>query len=102
MKVFMCLLIISVAAVCSLPLEEKSENENLNVLANFEAEPAEADVNFVDDLVRDKRQYGGNKKNVCCEVWTSQVQVQCFFLNFFNWADVKKQQSKLNELDRLH
>lgn len=62
MKVLTIVLIISVAAVCALPLEENVESENLNVLANLEAEPSEADINLINELVRDKRQYGGNEK----------------------------------------
>lgn len=61
MKLLIFVLIISVAAICALPLEENNENENLNVLSNFEAEPSEGDINVINELVRDKRQYGGNE-----------------------------------------
>lgn len=60
MKVLAFVLIISVAAVCALPLEENGENENVNVLS--EAEPSDADINLINEMIRDKRQYGGNEK----------------------------------------
>lgn len=59
MKVLTIVLIFGIAAVCAVPLESKSENENIELLENVEVEPS-ADVDFVNESVRDKRQYGGN------------------------------------------
>lgn len=59
MKVLTIVLILGVAAVYAVPLESKSENQNIELLENIEAEP-QADVDFVNESVRDKRQYGGN------------------------------------------
>lgn len=59
MKVLTIVLILGVAAVCAVPLDSKSENENIELLENIEAEPSQADVDFVNESVRDKRQYGG-------------------------------------------
>lgn len=61
MKVLTIVVIIGLTAVCALPLENKSENEKLELLANFEGE-ADEDVEFASDLIRDKRQYGGKNK----------------------------------------
>lgn len=49
-------MIVGIAAVFAMPLEEKSEIEKSEILTNFEAEPAEIDIAvFNDELVRDKR-----------------------------------------------
>lgn len=52
------MLILSVVTVYALPLD----NENENVNENLEIfEDAEAIVDFPNELIRDKRQYGGKK-----------------------------------------
>lgn len=49
-------MVVGIAAVVAMPLEEKSENEKSEILTNFEAEPAGIDITvFNDELVRDKR-----------------------------------------------
>lgn len=60
MKVLIILLIACVAAICAMPME-KSDNQNLITLSNLEAAPADADIDFINELVRDKRQYGGTR-----------------------------------------
>ena len=56
MKVLIFMLILGVVAVYALPLEVESENVNEN-LELFEE--VEANVDFPNELIRDKRQYGG-------------------------------------------
>ena len=58
MKVTIALLFVVVAVVFAAPLDEN--NKEIQVLSSFEAEPIEVDADFVNELVRDKRQYGGN------------------------------------------
>lgn len=61
MKVIAVVLMVAVAAVCAFPAEELSANENLNTFVAVEAEPIEVEsVQYLNGLVRDKRQYGGD------------------------------------------
>lgn len=64
MKIFTTVLILGVAAlaVAALPLENKSENENLELSQNLEPDLSVVDADFVNELVRDKRQYGEKTK----------------------------------------
>lgn len=65
MKVLIILMILGVAAVFAMPLEEKSENEKAEVLTNVEAEPIDFDIGLVnDELVRDKRNPRGRLNSV--------------------------------------
>lgn len=60
MKLLIVLMILGVAAVFAMPVEEKSENVKAEELTNIEAEPEEVDIGqFNDQLVRSKRQWGG-------------------------------------------
>lgn len=58
MKVILVVLMVAVAAVCAFPAEQTAD-ENEGIIVAVEAEPSEGGVQFVDGLVRDKRQYGG-------------------------------------------
>lgn len=59
MKVFLIVLMLAVVAVYALPVEEKIDNENLNTLTDLEADQ----LAFDDEVVRDKRQYGGKQNS---------------------------------------
>lgn len=59
MKVLIVLL-LSVAAIAAMPTEEKSDNENLNIVPALDFEQVGVDVDYFNGLVRDKRQYGGD------------------------------------------
>lgn len=59
MKLFALVLIISVAAIYSLPLGENSESEKSNAPSSVETEITENVEDDVNDLIREKRQFGG-------------------------------------------
>lgn len=62
MKVISIVLLVAVAAVAAMPAEEKPDDSI--VLTGAEAEQAGIDVGKIDELVRDKRNYGGEKSSL--------------------------------------
>lgn len=64
MKVFFVVMMVAVAAVCAFPAEQIAD-ENEGIIVAVEAEPNEGGVQFVDGLVREKRQFGGNVESLC-------------------------------------
>lgn len=61
MKVVAIVLFCVVAAVYAAPVEETNENESVNTLFEPSIETSDGDLSVFNDLVRDKRQYGGKK-----------------------------------------
>lgn len=60
MKVFLVVLMVAIAAVCAFPAEQTADT--FETLVAVEAEPVESEVEIVDGLVREKRQYGGKQR----------------------------------------
>jgi hypothetical protein len=59
MKVLSIVLFVAIAAVAAMPAEEKPEEAI--ALTSDEAEQAGIDVGRISELVRDKRNYGGEQ-----------------------------------------
>jgi hypothetical protein len=91
MKVIAIVLMVAVAAVCSFPAEEINANDNVEVIA-VEAAPVESGVEFIDGLVRDKRQFGGKEdffwivKNVSQSQSTIMLTHKKFLLIVYDHA----------------
>lgn len=82
MKVLSIVLLVAVAAVVALPVEEKPEESV--VLSNFEAEQAGIDVAQINELVRDKRNYGKKKfliARLLCAVFAVLIGFEETFLD---------------------
>lgn len=59
MKLFAIVLLLAVVAVNAVPLEQIGETESENNLFEPSIDTTNDDLSVFNDLVRDKRQYGG-------------------------------------------